>query len=317
MIPLVAGRPVTRKRWVHGVGTAMPRHSRSSRRPRRARARVGAPRRHPALRRAEGLPDRGRPGDPRVARPAGGARAARAAVAVRRARASRANPDRIVFDLDPGAGIGLAECAEVARLVRDLLAGMGLELMPGDERQQGHPPLRGARRVADLRLGIGCRAGARPGARGRPSRARRVEHAQDAAHGQGAHRLEPEQRQEDHDRARTRCAAGRARRSPHRARGRSSTIRDLRHLEASRGARPGRRRATTRCARSRRPSARRAARRRTSRCARPATHARAVPDSTWGCGDRVATATRRGSSSRSTTPGACTSTCGSSATACS
>ena len=58
--------------------------------------------------------------------------------------ASRGNPDRMVFDLDPGEGMGLAECAEVARLVRDLVSGMGLEAMPGHEREQGHPPLRGA-----------------------------------------------------------------------------------------------------------------------------------------------------------------------------
>ena len=33
-----------------------------------------------------------------------------------RERRSRKNPDRLVLDLDPGAGVGLAECAEVARL---------------------------------------------------------------------------------------------------------------------------------------------------------------------------------------------------------
>ncbi len=33
------------------------------------------------------------------------------------------NPDRLVIDLDPGPGAGLAECAEVARLVLDRLGG--------------------------------------------------------------------------------------------------------------------------------------------------------------------------------------------------
>ncbi|HWI29956.1 MAG TPA: non-homologous end-joining DNA ligase, partial [Microbacterium sp.] len=42
----------------------------------------------------------------------------------------RGNPDRIVLDLDPGPGVGLAECAEVARWARDILAGIGLEPMP-------------------------------------------------------------------------------------------------------------------------------------------------------------------------------------------
>jgi len=35
-------------------------------------------------------------------------------------------PDAMVFDLDPGEGAGLAEAAEVALILRDLLSGMGL-----------------------------------------------------------------------------------------------------------------------------------------------------------------------------------------------
>jgi len=35
-------------------------------------------------------------------------------------------PDRLVFDLDPGEGVGLAQCAEVAHWVRELLDGAGL-----------------------------------------------------------------------------------------------------------------------------------------------------------------------------------------------
>ena len=37
-------------------------------------------------------------------------------------------PDRIVFDLDPGPGAGIAECCEVAILIRDLLAPLGLAM---------------------------------------------------------------------------------------------------------------------------------------------------------------------------------------------
>ncbi|MFD1504741.1 ATP-dependent DNA ligase [Georgenia yuyongxinii] len=40
------------------------------------------------------------------------------------------HPDRLVLDLDPGEGAGLVECAEVARLARALLVGMGLEPVP-------------------------------------------------------------------------------------------------------------------------------------------------------------------------------------------
>ncbi|MBM9469045.1 ATP-dependent DNA ligase [Nakamurella leprariae] len=38
------------------------------------------------------------------------------------------HPDRLVFDLDPGPGVGLAECAEVARRVRDRLWSSGVRL---------------------------------------------------------------------------------------------------------------------------------------------------------------------------------------------
>jgi bifunctional non-homologous end joining protein LigD len=50
---------------------------------------------------------------------------------------TRKNPDRMVLDLDPGEGAGLAECAEVAKLVRELLQGMGLEPMPVTSGSKG------------------------------------------------------------------------------------------------------------------------------------------------------------------------------------
>ncbi|MDN8549830.1 ATP-dependent DNA ligase [Microbacterium sp. NM3R9] len=49
----------------------------------------------------------------------------------------RGAPDRLVLDLDPGPGVGLAECAEVARWVRDILAGMGMELFPVTSGSKG------------------------------------------------------------------------------------------------------------------------------------------------------------------------------------
>ncbi|HEX7834644.1 MAG TPA: non-homologous end-joining DNA ligase, partial [Pseudolysinimonas sp.] len=50
---------------------------------------------------------------------------------------ARKNPDRLVLDLDPGEGAGLQECAEVARLVRQLLKGMGLDPMPVTSGSKG------------------------------------------------------------------------------------------------------------------------------------------------------------------------------------
>ncbi|AZT98307.1 MAG: ATP-dependent DNA ligase [Brevibacterium aurantiacum] len=46
-------------------------------------------------------------------------------------------PDRMVFDLDPGPGRGLADCIEVAQLVRELLNGMGLDSYPVTSGSKG------------------------------------------------------------------------------------------------------------------------------------------------------------------------------------
>ena len=47
------------------------------------------------------------------------------------------NPDRLVLDLDPGEGAGLAECAEVARLARAILKDVGLDLVPVTSGSKG------------------------------------------------------------------------------------------------------------------------------------------------------------------------------------
>ena len=56
------------------------------------------------------------------------------------------HPDRLVVDLDPGAPAALAECAEVACLVRDRLAADGLETSPvtsGSKGLQLYAPISG------------------------------------------------------------------------------------------------------------------------------------------------------------------------------
>lgn len=51
---------------------------------------------------------------------------------------SRRGPaTRIVFDLDPGPGVGLPECAEVARAVRDLVAELGWTAFPVTSGSKG------------------------------------------------------------------------------------------------------------------------------------------------------------------------------------
>ena len=49
----------------------------------------------------------------------------------------RQNPDRLVLDFDPGEGAGLLECAEVARFARDILTGIGLNPMPVTSGSKG------------------------------------------------------------------------------------------------------------------------------------------------------------------------------------
>ncbi|MFG6445325.1 ATP-dependent DNA ligase [Microbacterium sp. P07] len=59
----------------------------------------------------------------------------------------RGPADRLVLDLDPGPGTGLAECAEVARWARTILGGMGLEALPVTSGSKGihlYAPLTGA-----------------------------------------------------------------------------------------------------------------------------------------------------------------------------
>jgi bifunctional non-homologous end joining protein LigD len=54
-----------------------------------------------------------------------------------RSGTDKPNPDRMVLDLDPGEGAGLPECVEVAKLVRTILKGMGLDPMPVTSGSKG------------------------------------------------------------------------------------------------------------------------------------------------------------------------------------
>lgn len=47
------------------------------------------------------------------------------------------HPDRVVFDLDPGPGTGLAECAEIAHLIRERLGLLGERLVPVTSGSKG------------------------------------------------------------------------------------------------------------------------------------------------------------------------------------
>jgi bifunctional non-homologous end joining protein LigD len=52
-------------------------------------------------------------------------------------RGAQQNPDRLVLDLDPGEGVGLPECVEVAVAAREVLHGMGLDPYPVTSGSKG------------------------------------------------------------------------------------------------------------------------------------------------------------------------------------
>lgn len=137
MLPLLSGRPVTRKRWVEGVGTAdAPAEAFFTKQLER-----GAPEW------VHRLP----------IEHSGGAKEYPIAVdlptLVWMARVAsielhvpqwqfasdgeRQNPDRLVLDLDPGPGADLALCAHVARLARAILGDIGLEPVPVTSGSKG------------------------------------------------------------------------------------------------------------------------------------------------------------------------------------
>ncbi|MFI2366383.1 ATP-dependent DNA ligase [Promicromonospora sp. NPDC019610] len=65
---------------------------------------------------------------------------------------ARLDPDRLVLDLDPGPGAGLAECAEVARWAREILQGMDLEPYPVTSGSKGIHLYAALGKAADTRL---------------------------------------------------------------------------------------------------------------------------------------------------------------------
>lgn len=137
LLPHVAERPVTRKRWPDGVGTDSDPGE-----PFFAKAlEPGAPawvRRFP-IDHSSGAKDYPLVDDlPTLVYLA---QVASLELHVPQWRFSsdgeRQNPDRLVLDLDPGPGVGLAECAEVARWARVILQDIGLDPLPVTSGSKG------------------------------------------------------------------------------------------------------------------------------------------------------------------------------------
>ncbi|MGK8501657.1 ATP-dependent DNA ligase [Nocardia asiatica] len=131
MLPHIAGRPVTRKRWPNGVDEPsffeknLPSHAPSwiERR---------------TLRHSDRKVDY-----PLIEAEAGLAWIAQQAALEVHVPQWRFDGDemgpatRLVFDLDPGKGVGLAECAEVALAVREMVEGIGLHAFPVTSGSKG------------------------------------------------------------------------------------------------------------------------------------------------------------------------------------
>ncbi len=137
MIPWAADRPATRKRWVHGVGTAEKpgkvffQKNLDAATPSWVRRQAIEHKEHtnvyPLVNDTATLTWLGQMASLEIHVPQwrfgrGG---------------SQLNPDRLVLDLDPGEGTGLAECAEVARMAKAILEGMGLSPLPVTSGSKG------------------------------------------------------------------------------------------------------------------------------------------------------------------------------------
>ncbi|WP_017202494.1 non-homologous end-joining DNA ligase [Microbacterium algeriense] len=137
LLPLLDGRPVTRKRWVEGVGTTdAPGDAFFTKQlepgapewiPRQAIEHSDGPKEYPLV---EDVPTL-----------VWLAQVAAIELHVPQWRFAPdglpGRPDRLVLDLDPGPGVGLAQCAEVARIARRILTGMGLDPFPVTSGSKG------------------------------------------------------------------------------------------------------------------------------------------------------------------------------------
>jgi bifunctional non-homologous end joining protein LigD len=138
MIPHVANRPVTRKRWVNGVGTADKpgqvffQKNLGDGAPDWVARRILQHKDHvneyPLANDRATLAWLGQIGALEIHVPQW--QFGRTGV--------QKNPDRLVLDLDPGEGAGLPECVEVAKLARSaILTDMGLDPMPVTSGSKG------------------------------------------------------------------------------------------------------------------------------------------------------------------------------------
>ena len=137
LIPAASNRPATRKRWVHGVGTAESPgemffqknldHSTPGWVPRASITHKERTIQYPLV------------NDPATLTWLAQIAALEIHVPQWRvdSHGNQLPPDRLVLDLDPGEGAGLAECVEVAKLARTILKDVGLDPVPVTSGSKG------------------------------------------------------------------------------------------------------------------------------------------------------------------------------------
>lgn len=137
LLPHLRGRPVTRKRWPDGVGTAAAPGASFFIKDLEAGAPAWLPR--ATITHSTGPKDYPLVDD--VAALAYLAQVASLELHTPQWRFApdgrRLPPDRMVLDLDPGPGMGLADCARVAQWARTILTGMGLDPVPVTSGSKG------------------------------------------------------------------------------------------------------------------------------------------------------------------------------------
>jgi bifunctional non-homologous end joining protein LigD len=137
LIPHARNRPVTRKRWVHGVGSEREPGSVFFQKNLDNSAPDWVPR--ASLAHSKGTYDYPLVND--LATLTWLAQIASLEIHVPQWQFGRTgaprNPDRMVLDLDPGEGAGLPECVEVAKLARRILVDMGLDPYPVTSGSKG------------------------------------------------------------------------------------------------------------------------------------------------------------------------------------
>ena len=109
-------------------------------------------------------------------------------------------PDLLVFDLDPGAPANIVDCCRIAENLRPMLEADGLTPLAKTSGGKGLQLYARISGVTSEQASDRAKAYAERLEREQPRHAV-VPHDQVAAHRQGAHRLEPEQRLQDHRRA--------------------------------------------------------------------------------------------------------------------